>query len=120
LTASNRLPREQYVVVDFKTGSKPSSVTKNSVLIDIQLNLYCIAVKEMFGKLPQRASFYYNKENKMVDYFPTEETVGAFAETAKSIISAVCAEQFDPTPAYQTCRFCDYADLCEKKEVGGE
>jgi hypothetical protein len=56
----------------------------------------------------------------MVDYFPTEETVGAFEGTAKSIISAVCAERFDPTPAYQTCRFCDYADLCEKKEVGGE
>ena len=107
-------------MVDFKTGSKPSSLTKNSVLSDIQLNLYCLAVKEMFGKLPQRASFYYIKENKMVDYFPTEETVGAFAETAKSIISAVCAERFDPTPAYQTCRFCDYADLCEKKEVGGE
>jgi hypothetical protein len=53
-------------------------------------------------------------------YLPTEETVGAFAETATSIISAVCAERFDPTPAYQTCRFCDNADLCEKKEVGGE
>jgi len=113
-------PEGEYVVVDFKTGSKPSSLTKNSVLSDIQLNLYCLAIKEMFGKLPARASFYYIKENKMVDYFPTEETVGAFAETAKSIISAVCSEQFDPTPAYQTCRFCDYADLCEKKEVSGE
>jgi DNA helicase-2/ATP-dependent DNA helicase PcrA len=111
-------PEGEYVVVDFKTGSKPSSLTKNSVLNDIQLNLYCLAVKEMFGKLPQRASFYYIKENKMLDYFPTEETVGAFTEIAKSIISSVCAERFDPTPAYQTCRFCDYADLCEKKEAG--
>jgi len=113
-------PEGEYVVVDFKTGSKPSSLTKISVLSDIQLNLYCLAVKEMFGKLPKRACFYYIKENKMVDYFPTEETVGAFAETAKSIISAVCAERFDPTPAYQTCRFCDYADLCEKKEASGD
>jgi CRISPR/Cas system-associated exonuclease Cas4 (RecB family) len=74
----------------------------------------------MFGKLPKRASFYYIKDDKMVDYVPTEETVGAFAETAKSIINAVCTERFSPTPSYQACRFCDYADLCERKEAGGE
>jgi DNA helicase II / ATP-dependent DNA helicase PcrA len=111
-------PEGEYVVVDFKTGSKPSSLTKNSVLSDIQLNLYTLAIKEMFGKLPQRASFYYIRDNKMVDYHPTEETVGLFAETAKTIIAAVCAERFDPTPAHQTCRFCDYADLCGMKEAG--
>jgi DNA helicase-2/ATP-dependent DNA helicase PcrA len=115
-----KTPEGEYVVVDFKTGSNPSSLTKNSVLSDIQLNLYSLAIKELFGKLPKRASFYYIKDDKMVDYFPTEETVGAFAETATTIISAVCAERFDPTPAYQTCRFCDYADLCERKEAGGE
>jgi len=113
-------PEGEYVVVDFKTGAKPSSLTKNSVLADIQLNLYSLAIKEMFGKLPKRASFYYIRDDKMVDYSPTEETVGAFAQTATSIISAVCAEQFGPTPSYQTCRSCDYADLCGMKEAGGE
>jgi DNA helicase-2/ATP-dependent DNA helicase PcrA len=113
-------PEGEYVVVDFKTGTKPSSLTKNSVLADIQLNLYSLAIKELFGKLPKCASFYYIRDNKMVDYSPTEETVGAFAETATSIIAAVCAEQFGPTPSYQTCRLCDYADLCRVNEAGGE
>ena len=63
-------PEGEYVVVDFKTGSKPSSLTKNSVLSDIQLNLYCLAVKEMFGKLPQRASFYYIKDEQDGRLFP--------------------------------------------------
>jgi len=61
-----------------------------------------------------------SRANQLVDYTPTEDTVGAFAETAKSIINAVCAEWFNPTPSNQTCRFCDYADLCERKEAGGE
>jgi DNA helicase-2/ATP-dependent DNA helicase PcrA len=113
-------PEGEYVVVDFKTGSKPSSLTKNSVPGDIQLNLYSLAIKELFGKVPRRASFYYIRDNKMVDYYPTEETVGLFAETARTIIAAVCAERFDPTPGYQTCRNCDYADLCGMKEAGGE
>jgi DNA helicase-2/ATP-dependent DNA helicase PcrA len=111
-------PEGEYVVVDFKTGSKPSSLTKNSVPSDTQLNLYCLAVREMFGKLPKRASFYYIKDNKMVDYVPTEETVGTFAESVKEIISSVCAERFEAKPSYQACRFCDYVDLCGKKEAG--
>jgi len=111
-------PEGEYVVVDFKTGSKPSSLTKNSVISDIQLNLYSLAIQEMSGRLPQRASFYYLKDDKMVDYFPTEETVGVFTESAKEIISAVCAERFDPAPSFQTCRFCDYADLCGMNEAG--
>jgi hypothetical protein len=52
-------PEGDYVVTDFKTGSKPSSLTKNSVGSNIQLNLYSLAIKEMFGKLPKRASFFY-------------------------------------------------------------
>jgi DNA helicase-2/ATP-dependent DNA helicase PcrA len=106
-----KTPEGDYVVVDFKTGTKPSSLTKNSVTGDIQLNLYSLAVREMFGKLPVRASFYYIQDNRIVDYHPNEETISAFAETTEGIIAAVCAEKFDPTPSYHTCRFCDYADL---------
>jgi hypothetical protein len=56
----------------------------------------------------------------MTDYSPTEETVGACGENAGAIITAICAGRFGPTPSFQTCKFCDYADLCEKKEAGGE
>jgi len=77
-----------------------------------------MAVREMFKKLPKRASFYYIRDDKMVDYHPNEETVGAFARTAEGIIAAVCADGSTRPPSYQTCRFCDYADLCEKKEAG--
>lgn len=109
-------PEGGYVVIDFKTGSKPSSITKNSIREDIQMNLYCLAVRELYGTLPVRASLYYIKENKTVDYFPTGESVGAFENTAKEIIRAICSERFDPASSYQNCRFCDYGDLCENRE----
>lgn len=112
-------PDGGYVVIDFKTGSKPSSLTKNTIKEEIQMNLYCLGVRELYGKLPTRASLYYVKDDKMVDYFPTEETIAAFTDTAKSIITAVCNEQFPPTPGFQNCKYCDYADLCEGKENEG-
>jgi hypothetical protein len=60
---------------------------------------------DLFGEI-EKAHF------DMIPHVPTKETIGAFSETAKTIISSVCAERFDPSPSYQTCRFCDYADLC--------
>jgi hypothetical protein len=54
----------------------------------------------------------------MVDYFPTEETIRAFTESVQEIISAVCNEQFEATPSFQSCMNCDYVDLCGKKEAG--
>jgi DNA helicase-2/ATP-dependent DNA helicase PcrA len=47
-----RTPDGEYAGVDFKTGSKLSSITKNSVLSDTQLNLSCLAIKEMFLETP--------------------------------------------------------------------
>jgi len=96
------------VVIDFKTGSS-AGITKNTIREDIQMNLYCIAVQEIYGKLPVRASLYYLKDNKMVDYIPDE-----------SSIAAVCAEEFVAKPSFMGCQRCDYRDLCEVGEKGEE
>jgi DNA helicase-2/ATP-dependent DNA helicase PcrA len=63
-----RTPEGPYVVVDFKTGSSMES--KNTIRDNIQMNVYCLAVKNKFGKLPARASLLYLKKRKMVDYVP--------------------------------------------------
>ena len=47
-------PDGDYVIVDYKTGhTTPSKVPDN-----LQLNIYCMAIQEKFGKLPTRASFF--------------------------------------------------------------
>ncbi len=110
-------PDGSYVVIDFKTGSKPSAITKAGIREDIQMNIYCIAVQAMFGKLPARASLYYLKDDKTIDYVPDEESIAAFRERAASMIAAVCAEEFPARASYMGCRNCDYKDLCE---IGGK
>jgi DNA helicase-2/ATP-dependent DNA helicase PcrA len=111
-----RQPDGGLVVIDFKTGAKPSEITKSGVREDVQMNIYCIAVQEMYGKLPVRASFYYLKEDKMVDYVPDEESIAAFEERMEVMIAAVCAEEFPAKPSYMGCQRCDYVDLCEVGE----
>ncbi|KUG15735.1 atp-dependent dna helicase uvrd/pcra [hydrocarbon metagenome] len=104
------------VVIDFKTGSKSGNISKNTIQQDMQMNLYSLAVRELYGKLPVRASLYYLAPNKTYDYQPTVETIGSFEERVVNLIRAVCAEEFSPTPDYQMCRWCDYKDFCEEGE----
>jgi DNA helicase-2/ATP-dependent DNA helicase PcrA len=108
-------PEGNYVVIDFKTGSQ--SETKNSIKENIQMNVYCLAILEKFGALPRRASLFYVKHEKMVDYFPDSVQLEKQKMRLTSMIDAVLLEQFPGSPAYQTCRFCDYEALCEEKET---
>jgi DNA helicase-2/ATP-dependent DNA helicase PcrA len=109
-------PEGGIMVIDFKTGSKPGNLSKNTIREDLQMNLYSLAVRELYGKLPVRASLYYLGLDRTYDYTPTAESIGAFEERVGKLITAVCAEEFSPTPDYQTCKWCDYKDLCEERE----
>jgi DNA helicase-2/ATP-dependent DNA helicase PcrA len=111
-------PDGGYVVIDFKSGSKPSDITKTSVRDDIQMNIYCMAVQEMYGKLPVRASLYYLRDDKAIDYIPDPENIAAFRERVQGMIKAVCAEEFLAKPSYMGCRNCDYTDLCDTNQRG--
>jgi DNA helicase II / ATP-dependent DNA helicase PcrA len=109
-------PAGRYIVLDYKTGAKPSDLTKKSLPQNIQLNFYSLAIQETFGVLPERASLYYIKEKTIVDYRPTVDSIAGFKEYLTSLIGQICAEQFPARPSYSGCRWCDYASLCEGKE----
>jgi DNA helicase-2/ATP-dependent DNA helicase PcrA len=114
-----RQPDGGYVVIDFKTGSsKSAGITKGSIREDIQMNVYCMAVQALYGTLPVRASLYYLKDDRMIDYFPDEESIAAFRERAEAMVAAVCAEEFPARSSYMGCRNCDYTDLCEMAGKG--
>ncbi|MGE5548876.1 MAG: ATP-dependent helicase [Bacillota bacterium] len=103
----------QYIVIDFKTGSK--NVTGNTIKENIQMNVYGLAVLKKYGKLPARASLYYIKSNEMVDYVPDNEIIDVQRERIEEMIRAVLDERFEAAPSYG-CRFCDYEGICEAKE----
>ncbi len=49
----------------------------------------------------------------MVEISPEERE--AVLDRARGIIRSVEAMEFPATPDYNTCRFCDYADLCDDR-----
>ena len=73
-------PPGGHVVIDFKSGKKPGTISKNTIKKNIQVNMYCLAVHQMTGSLPERAELFFLKDGKHVFYTPTEETITAFTE----------------------------------------
>ncbi len=112
-------PKGSYVVIDFKSGKKPAELTKKAVNENIQLNIYCLAVQELYGALPEKAEFFYLKDDKRVPYAPTEETIEGFKKTLSTLINGITSEQFPANPEYQRCQWCAYAELCEFGEKEG-
>jgi DNA helicase-2/ATP-dependent DNA helicase PcrA len=110
-----RTPEGHYVVVDFKTGSSMES--KNTIKDNIQMNVYCLAVQNKFGQLPERASLLYLKKGKTVDYTPDPENVEMQQAKLAEIVEQVLNESFDAQPSHAACLFCGYHELCGEMEV---
>lgn len=108
-------PEGRLRVIDFKTGKKPSSLTKASIPEEIQLNLYSLALRNIYGTLPEKASFFYLEDGKFVDYTPTVEPIKKFEEKLTRMTTAIRNREFPPKPGWG-CQFCDYTMLCEKME----
>ena len=111
-----KTPEGGYVVIDFKTGSKPSDLTKNTIPENLQMNVYSLTVQQLFGSVPERASLFYLKEGKMVDYHPTAESMADFRSRIEGLISQICAEEFEARPSDRVCRRCDFGEVCGERE----
>jgi DNA helicase-2/ATP-dependent DNA helicase PcrA len=112
-----RTPAGGWVVIDFKSGSsKSAGITKKNLPENIQLNLYAMAIRELYGTLPERATLFYLKDNKCFDYQPTEESIAAFSKGLEEMLSRILAGEYPAQPDFMQCGWCPYGDLCESCE----
>lgn len=104
-----------YIVIDYKTNKTP--YTKNQLKEDVQIALYCMAVKEKYGKLPVQAGHMYVNpdvaELRLVDV--SEEDVAVVAGRVREMVRRITGEDFE-VKGEPNCRFCDYKRICKHTE----
>lgn len=109
----DRTPEREFIVIDYKTGT--TNLSKNKLKEDIQIALYCMAVKEKYGKLPVQAGHMYVHpdiaELRLVD--GSEEGVEAVVGRIKKIVGRIMKEDFE-VKEEPNCRFCDYKGICKR------
>jgi DNA helicase-2/ATP-dependent DNA helicase PcrA len=108
-------PEGGYVVIDFKSGKKPGTISKNKIKTNIQVNMYCLAIQHLTGALPERAELFFLKDGRHVHYVPNEETIAAFTDTMLTLIDEIISGKFPANPGFFRCKYCGYRDRCGNK-----
>ncbi|MFH1030129.1 MAG: UvrD-helicase domain-containing protein [bacterium] len=111
LTHPNPLPPEAnriVEIVDYKTGSvkDEKSVEKDQLLI------YQLAAQECLKVKPERLTFYYVENNKLVSFLGTDAELEKLKINILEKIEKIKNSDFEATPGWQ-CEWCDYKGICE-------
>ena len=106
---ADRLEGGGVEIVDYKSGKPKEKLSSEDQL---QLRLYALAAKEVFGLEPRRLSFYYLRENRALSF---DQKPSDFEQTRERILELVGQVQkgdFTPSPSKVKCRGCDFKALC--------
>jgi DNA helicase-2/ATP-dependent DNA helicase PcrA len=74
--------------------------------------MYALAQKEMTGRMPAYVELRFLESGLTGRYKPTEEDLSEAIQAIEAAAAGIRARRFDPTPGYQTCRYCAYNQIC--------
>jgi DNA helicase-2/ATP-dependent DNA helicase PcrA len=101
------------VIIDYKTGEIARRKDADRRAADsLQLKLYALAWREMTGSLPQRVELRFIESSTVGRHTPTEADLVEAVEAVRVAAAGIRARRFEPTPGYQTCRYCAYNQIC--------
>ncbi len=101
-------------VVDYKTGKPPKE--ERAVDRD-QLLLYQLAVSTVLGARVEKLSYHFLENGSVVSFLGTPEELAALELKISQTVSAIRSSAFSATPSPTTCRFCDFKEICEYRQV---
>ena len=67
---------------------------------------------EFIGRLPVRVELSFLESGLVGRYRPTEADLAEAREAIEAAARGIRQRRFDPTPGYQTCRYCPYNQIC--------
>lgn len=118
----DRLDRDEdgnLIIVDYKTGGLPNRSFDSSTFANAEL--YAALCKEKLGELPVKMRLLYVAHGEAVERNVTEVNVRArekAAATAWQKINTYYNDgEFPATPSKNSCRFCNFKDLCRSEGV---
>jgi DNA helicase II / ATP-dependent DNA helicase PcrA len=101
------------VVIDYKSSDvTEQKAADRRARESLQLKMYALAQKEMTGCLPARVELRFLESGLTGGHVPTESDLAEAREAIETAAAGIRARRFDPTPGYQTCRYCAYNQIC--------
>jgi DNA helicase-2/ATP-dependent DNA helicase PcrA len=110
----DRIDRDgsSYTVVDYKTSKKASSL--NELKKDMQLLVYALAVKEIYGTGPLKVGDWFLRTNEKVFFEPEQKAIETIQTEITEMAAKIKAAAFEPKKGSWECNYCDYTCLCDE------
>ena len=102
-----------YTVVDYKTSKKASSL--NELKKDMQLLVYALAVKGMYGTGPLKVGNWFLRSNEKVFFEPEQKAIEAMQTEITEMAAKIKSAAFEPKKGSWECNYCDYTCLCDEE-----
>jgi DNA helicase-2/ATP-dependent DNA helicase PcrA len=99
-------------IVDYKTG-KPR--LQEDADKSLQLSLYALAAKEVWGQRAERLIFYNLENNTAVSSRRSNAQLEEAKRRVEDVAEAIAHQEFPARPGYQ-CALCPYRNLCPETE----
>jgi DNA helicase II / ATP-dependent DNA helicase PcrA len=108
----DRAGSDGIAIVDYKTGKPKSQEEADKSL---QLSLYALAAKQVWGQRAAQLTFYNLENNTAVWTTRTDAELEAAKERVQEAAENIARGKFPARPGYQ-CTFCPYRNLCPATE----
>jgi putative RecB family exonuclease len=105
----DRLPGGGYEIIDYKTNRRLPPMSR--VERDLQLSIYHLAAREVWGIDPERLTLYYLLPGQRMTTTRTPEDVEELRARIATIAERIAAGKFEPREN-PLCDWCDYQAMC--------
>jgi len=105
----DRLPGGGYEIIDYKTNRRLPPLSR--VERDLQLSIYHLAAREVWGIDPERLTLYYLLPGQRMTTSRTPEDVEELRARIATVAERIGAGKFEPREN-PLCDWCDYQAMC--------
>ena len=107
------LEEDGAVIMDFKTSEiKAQKEADKRTKESMQLSLYALAYKNVFGQLPKRVELYF-LESGITGSNKTEDSdLEKIKDKISEVSQGIRDRDFVATPTYMACQYCAYNQIC--------
>ncbi len=104
---------EKLKLIDYKTGKVKDKLKFSD---KEQLLIYQLAADQYFRQPVKALMFHYLKDNSQLSFEAKEKDMDKIKEKIIERVDNIRAGNFEAKPNPQTCKFCDFKDICEYRK----
>ncbi|MBI3585294.1 MAG: ATP-dependent helicase [Nitrospinae bacterium] len=101
------------IIIDFKSSDvREQKEADRRVKESLQLSIYALAYKEVYGKMPERVELHFLESGLVGRCEKDDDDLKETIEKIEMVADGIRQKIYEATPQYIACRYCAYSEIC--------